>query len=116
MTQTTKRIVRKKAGALLRSRVSDYLEHRVENSTVSKVTKTVTARAAAVVDSADQKVQSLRKVKRIFAGILAFGGLAAAAYHKLNKLYSYVPKLKNANDKVASLTGVDIASKILPQK
>ena len=121
MNQTTKRVARKVLEKQIRTRVSDAVEHKLEDSAVRKVKQTVTAKAAVVTtkvanvaEKADAKLETARKIKHAVAKAAAVCALFAAVFHRLNRLYSYIPRLKNANDKVASLTGVDIASKIIP--
>ena len=118
MTKTAGRFVQKKAGAQIKKRVSgkleQKLEQKVQNTKAARVSGAVTARAAVVVDKADEKVAQLRRIKGRFSKALAVIAGVLAIYHRLNKLYSYIPKAKNLNDKVAALTGVDIASKIMP--
>ena len=121
MTQTTKQLIRRTAGAQIKKRASAYAEQRVQDTAVAKVSATVKTAASTVAgkavdlaDKADEKLELFRKIKRCLAIVLAVYGFFKTVFHELNHLYSFIPKLKNANDKVASMTGVDIASKILP--
>ena len=115
MTQTTKNLVKKQVEQQVKTRVSRAIEHRVENTAVLKVKDTVTAKASVLAAKADKKLETARKIRRVIAKIVAAVGMVLAVYHKLKRLYSFIPRLKNANDKVAAMTGVDIASKIIPQ-
>ena len=121
MTQTTKQLIKKTAGAQIKKRVSAYAEQRVQDTAVSKVSATVRNKATEIAGKtvelagkAEDKIDTFRKVKRVIVVLLAVFAFLSAVFHKLIGLLGYIPKLKSANDKVATLTGVDIASKIFP--
>ena len=107
MTQTTKRLIRQKAGQQIKKRVAVRVERRLQETAVSKVSAKAAETVAVVRADAERKLQRALKVKKAILRIIAVIAAVGAVLARLNKLYSLYPKLKNANETVARLTGID---------
>ncbi len=121
MNQTTKRVARKVIEKQIRTRVSDAVERKLEDTAVKKVKENVSAKAAvvtakvgAVAEKADEELERARRIRRVLVKAISVFVFCRSVYQKLNLLYSLIPRLKRANEKVAAMTGIDIASFIVP--
>ena len=116
MTQTAKRILQEKATDQLKKRVSAKIQQRVENTPVATVSAKVSHTTSVIAEKTDKQVQRVKTLKKWFARVLAVVSAVLWVFHKLNRLYSLIPKAKGLNDKISALTGVDIAAKVMPSK